>query len=223
MEQLVKTTDGSVALQAQQVQATGCAWDVLNKLRAYLFSLSYVSCATPDWCKFSQTRATVEEISVKIQEAERHCAAVSFYNDAYLASAQMWQNKIVMENETLTVALACTGSWLQFWNYQCPGCVTCNPKGKGKGKSQAAARSVDETSRQRRRNTQNQVWHALSRYGGKGDGGYGKSGGGKGQMPWKVQKKQWDKPNGKDGGKGGKNGGKNGGKKGGKNKTKQWW
>ena len=72
VDQLVKVTDGGIGLQAQQVQATTSAFDVLDKVKAYLFSFSYVLCANPDWCKFAQVRMAVEEISVKVQAAERH-------------------------------------------------------------------------------------------------------------------------------------------------------
>ena len=224
VDQLVKIVDGTVAFQAQQVQATTSAFEVVEKIKAYLFSLSYVSCVVPDWCTFAQVRVAVEEIGVKIQAAERHSAPMSFYNDAYLAMMQTFQQKIIVEGDTMTVALGLTGAWLHFWNYQCPGCVRCTPGyNRGKGGQQQAALAVDGSLRQQRRTMQNSLWNTLTRFNkgqGKGRGkGNGKNAGkGNQQRNWQVNQQQFQKMD-----KGGNKGGSKGGKGKGKGKGKPWW
>ena len=227
VDQLVKIADGGIGLQAQQVQATTSAFDVLDKIKAFLFSFSYASCATPDWCKFSQVRMAYEEISVKVQAAERHSAPLSFYSDAYLASSQVWQQRIVMEKESFTKALTDTGAWLYFWTYQCPGCVVCVPglrKGKGKGVPQAAGNSIEFSNRQMRKQAQNQMWNTLMRFNEGAKGGKAGNGGAKGAyqntIQWQVQKQQAWKQGGKDDYRG-KGEGKGKGK--GKGKGGKWY
>ena len=66
VQQVVTTGSNALTLATQQVHNTTSAFDVVDKVRAYLFSLSYVSCATPEWCKFSVVRTAVEDIGVKI-------------------------------------------------------------------------------------------------------------------------------------------------------------
>ena len=219
LEQVVKNADGGLGFQAQQIQATTSAFEVIDKVRAYLSSLSYASCENPEWCAFPQVRSSVEDISMKVRAAEHHCAPMSFYNDAYLASAQVWQNKIVLEKLTMTAALSASQSWMYLWDYRCPGCVNCDPsvKGKGRGGLQAAGKAIEGGNRQQRKTIQNYLWQTMQRFQktvGKGAGG---PGGGKGQFGWPVQKAPFQKTKGA--GKGGDKGKDKG--KGGKDKGKQ--
>ena len=113
----------------------------------------------------------------------RHSAPLRFHNDAYLASTQMWQQKIVTEKDTLTDALAAIGSWLHFWNYICPGCPACSGfrKGKGKGPDQSMSGAVEPSDREIRRSIQNALWQTLERYAKKSGNGDGKGGKGSGK------------------------------------------
>ena len=60
-----------------------------------------------------------------MQHSEKHQAPVSFYNDAYLATCQVWQTDIVTCGGTLSSAMKNKASWVAFWDYQCPGCPQC--------------------------------------------------------------------------------------------------
>ena len=71
-------------LQTQQTQLSphSSANGVYEKIKALLFSISYVSTGRPDWCAFGQARATVEVIWVAMQKAEEMGAPLSWFSDA---------------------------------------------------------------------------------------------------------------------------------------------
>jgi len=223
VQQVVKGGDNQLMMQAMQVDAVTSAHVAIDRIRALLFSFAYASCDLPEWCDFDQARSACEEIWKRIQIAESHNAPMSFYNDAYLASSQVWQTQIVVCGGTLSSALQNTASWIMFWTYNCPGCPMCWKNGRS---GSMAGQAVEKSTRESQRMVQNAVWKTMQRYnknsGGKGFGGKGngeqgqwEGSGGKGALGktqvWKAPfQKDWK--GGKNGGKGKQYGGKNGGK-----------
>ncbi len=86
---MVKGTDDRLLMQAQQVEAVTSAHAAIDRIRALLYSFAYVACNLANWCGFDTVRSACEEIWLRMQAAEKHSAPMSFYNDAYLASAQV--------------------------------------------------------------------------------------------------------------------------------------
>ena len=129
-----------------------------------------------------------------MQHSEKHQAPVSFYNDAYVATCQVWQTHIVTCGGTLTSAMKNKASWVAFWDYHCRGCPQCPGWRGGKGSKGTAAQVVDPSNRQQRRALQDAVYKTMERFG---------------------------RPRSFGGGKGGKYGGKSGGKSGGKKETRK--
>ena len=151
VQQVKIANDGSMLAQQQVVVAVTTAHGVIDRITALLYSFAYVSSDLADWCLLDDARECVQEIWGKMQHSEKHNVPVSFYNDAYVASAQVWQQKIMVEKENMTQALSATGSWLYLWNYQCPGCVTCSPgMRKGKGKIKDYSRKIIPSSKRKK-------------------------------------------------------------------------
>ncbi len=76
-----------------------------------------MSTSKPDWCPFDTARSAVENIGVAMEEAERHNARWTFYNDAYLATCQVWQAKVVVFKGIHADALNMISAWMQCWMY----------------------------------------------------------------------------------------------------------
>ena len=143
-----------------------------------------------------------------MQNSEKHQAPVSFYNDAYLATCQVWQTQIVTCGSNLTSAMQNKASWVAFWDYRCPGCPQCQGWKGGKGGNSTATQSLEMGVRQQRRTLQNAVYKTMERFtrsqnfggnkGGKSGGKYGGKFGGKGKD---TRKPMYEKPKG-DWGKG---------------------
>ena len=238
--QVKVATDGTMQAQQQVVAAVTTAHAVIDRITALLYSFAYVSADLADWCHLDDARECVQEIWTKMQNSEKHSAPVSFYNDAYLATCQVWQTEIVTCGGTLSSAMKKKASWVAFWDYHCPGCPQCPGWKSGKGGkgpvTQSATQAVDPSNRQQRRALQDAVYKTMERFsrttglGGKG----GKSGwkGGKsgGKSGWKeTRKPQYEKPKGDwgkgrgkgDWGKGDWGNGKGKGKD--KKKDKKWY
>ena len=106
--------------QQQVVAAVTTAHGVIDRISALLYSFAYVSSDLTDWCKLDDARECVQEIWGKMQHSEKRQAPVSFYNDAYVATCQVWQTHIVTCHGTLSSAMQNKASWVPFWDYQCP-------------------------------------------------------------------------------------------------------
>ena len=218
IQQVVKQANNSLTVQGQNVLSVTTADMAWEKIKALLLSFAYVSTGRSGWCSYDVARTTIDELWVRVQEAARHSAPMSFYNDAWVATSQVWQTHVVVSRGTLSEAMERTSSWSQFWSYRCPGCPVCSPKGRGKSNFQLAGQSLDGTTRSSRRGMQELLYKTMSRFQRNTGGGYagGKKGGKKGSWSRPVMQPQWNKNSkgfGKDGGKGAK--GKNKGSKGG--------
>ena len=234
VQQVKVAMDGLLHAQQQVVAAVTTAHCVIDRITALLYSFSYVSADMGDWCLLDDVRECVQEIWRKMQHSEKHQAPVSFYNDAYVATCQVWQTHIVVCNGTLTTAMQNKASWVTFWDYQCPGCPQCPGWKSGKGSRNTAFHAVEPVNRQQRRTLQDVVYKTMERFGrsqgfggGKGAKNSGKSGG-KSYGKKEVRKPMYDKPKGEwSKGKGKSDGGKGNWSKGkGKDKNrdsgKQW-
>ena len=200
VQQIKVAGDGSVCAQQQLVAAVTTAHCVIDRITALLYSFAYVSADLPDWCLLDDARDAVQEIWAKMQHSERHQAPVSFYNDAYVASYQVWQTHIVTSGGTLTTALRSKGSWIAYWDYQCPGCPQCPGWKVGKVTRGMASQAVEPSNRQQRRALQDAVYKTMERFGhsrypstGKGSKYGGKSGGKFGGKKG-ARKQMYDKP-----------------------------
>ena len=199
VQQVKVANDGTVQAQQMAVAAVTTGHAVIDRITALLYSFAYVSADLVDWCRFNDARECVQEIWGKMQHAEKHGAPVSFYNDAYLATCQVWQTQIVTCSATLSTAMKNKASWVAFWDYQCPGCPQCPGWKGGKGGKGIAAQAIDTSNRQQRRSVQDAIYKTLERYDRtRGFPGYqgGKAGGKK-----DTRKHQYDKSGGKSGGK----------------------
>ena len=201
VQQVKIASDGSVHAQQQVVAAVTTAHGVIDRITALLYSFAYVSADLVDWCSLDDARECVQEIWSKMQYSEKHQAPVSFYNDAYVATCQVWQTQIVTCGGTLSSAMKNKASWVAFWDYRCPGCPQCPGWKGGKGGKSAAAQAVDPSNRQQRRVLQDAVYKTIERYGrtrgfggGAGGKGKGKGDGGKGKKD--TRKPMYDKPKG---------------------------
>ena len=90
VQQVVKNHDDTMLFQAQAVNAVTSSHGVIDRITALLYSFAYVSSDIADWCGLDQSRSACQEIWRKMQNSEKYNAPMSFYNDAYLASAQLW-------------------------------------------------------------------------------------------------------------------------------------
>lgn len=215
VDQVVK--DGSsnaLVTQSQESVPVKSAHGVIDRIRAFLLSFSYVSTSKPDWCPLDVARVAAETIWTAMEESESHNAPISFYSDAWMCTLQVIQQKIVVFKGTLAEALQMTSSWSQFWIYNCPGvnCPRCSNL-KGSGKTQYAQQAMSATTRADRRNVQNLIWQTMQRFNKPQKPGFPGKGGFKGfgkqnSKGWvqTVQKPQfqkaWSGGKGKEGGKG---------------------
>ena len=233
VQQVKIANDGSMHAQQQVVAAVTTAHCVIDRITALLFSFAYVSADIGDWCQLDDARECIQLIWSKMQHSEKHQAPISFYNDAYVATMQVWQTHIVTCGGTLTTAMQNKASWVSFWDYHCQGCPQCTGWKFARGGKGAAARAVEPSNRQQRRALQDAVYKTMERYGrtqgfggksgGKTGGKYGGKNGGKygtkdtRKPMYEKPKGDWGKGKGKgDWGKGdwSKGKGKNGDKKG---------
>ena len=236
VQQVKIANDGNLLAQQQVVAAVTTAHAVIDRITALLYSFAYVS-ADIDWCGLDDAREYVQEIWSKMQHSEKHQAPVSFYNDAYVATCQVWQTQIVTCGGTLSTAMKNKASWVAFWDYHCPGCPQCSGGRHGRNGKNSASRAVEPSNRIQRRALQDAVYKTMERFGrshgfsgGKG-GKHGGKAGGKSGGKKETRKPMYEKPKGdwsKSGGKGkgdwGKGDwGKSGGKSGGKKKDKRWY
>ena len=192
VQQVVTGPNNGLQVQQNQMTPVSNANVVYEKIKALLFSIAYVSTGRCEWCDYEQARATMEILWVAIQKADEQRAPMSWFNDAYIASAQVWQTQVTTFGATLTDALAQTSSWLVFWTYTGTG---------------SAGAHVDSSNRQTRRQMQNALWQTMARFnqrhGGKGSGKPSKGKGkGKDKGSWKVKNKFGKNGGGKHGGKG---------------------
>ena len=194
VQQVKVTGDGSMFAQQQVVSAVTTAHSVIDRITALLYSFAYVAADLDDWCLLDDARECVQEIWAKMQHSEKHQAPVSFYNDAYIATCQVWQTHIVTCGGTLSTAMQNKAGWVPFWDYRCQGCPQCPGWKRGKGGKGAAFQAVESSNRQQRRALQDAVFKTMERFGrtqGFGAGKGGKSGGKSGG------KNDWTKGKGK--------------------------
>ena len=199
VQQVKIASDGSMQAQQFSVAAVTTAHGVIDRITALLYSFAYVS-ADGDWCLLDDARECVQEIWSKMTHSEKHQAPVSFYNDAYVATCQVWQTHIVTCHGTLSSAMQNKASWVPFWDYRCPGCPQCPGWTSGKGGKGTATQSIEPVNRTQRRVLQNLVFQTMEKFTNRLTGSKGKKGGGKqgyksgGKMD--MRKPMYDKPKG---------------------------
>ena len=182
VQQVKIASDGSMLAEQQVVAAVTTGHGVIDRITALLYSFAYVAADMDDWCRLDDARECIQEIWGKMQFCEKHQAPVSFYNDAYVATFQVWQTHIVTCGGTLTSAMRNKASWVSFWDYHCQGCPQCPGWRNGKGGRGSASQAVDQSNRQQRRVLQDTVYKTMERFGrSQGFNGSkgGKSNGGK--------------------------------------------
>ena len=200
--------DGGTQVHIQQTDflAPKDANMVFMKMRAFMYSVAYVSIRNPDFMNKTHADMACELLMPKILCGDESREFLAHCKRAYVATMGHWQTSISVFNLKFSECIRDPG-WLPFWAYTShpfAGHAKGDSTGKGKGKGKDSPRKSMEQI----------LWNTLSRF-DRNRGGGGKpqgkhtQGKGSGGTPWNRPYSGFH-----GGGKGKDKGGKNKGGKG---------